>query len=197
MSARLWQRAVPVIAMSLFLMPLAACGEADQDPPVWEAGSPTTASELPTEAAPPPSPVTPSPTAASPTPKASATPRPSASRTTKPPAIGTARVSVVRTAAGQGARTLSVEGDGRWSYLAGTRDDNGTLNQSQRERLQALLADPKLDAEARERDRPRCRDAASYALNTGSTTVLWQACSNGAPATATAIVRLLEGATPL
>jgi hypothetical protein len=196
MSARLWQRAVPVIAMSLMLVPLAACGQADeQAAPVWEAGSPTQSSEAVATPAPPP--VVPSPTTASPTPRASATPRASTSRTTKPPTIGTARVSVVRTGAGQGARTLSVEGDGRWSYLAGPRDDNGTLNQSQRERLQALLADPKLDAEARERDRPRCRDAASYALNTGQTTVLWQACSNGAPATATAIVRLLEGATPL
>ncbi|WP_329104938.1 hypothetical protein OG792_31175 [Micromonospora sp. NBC_01699] len=195
MSARLWQRAVPVIAVSLLLVPLAACGEADQDPPVWEAGSsPTGGEAVPSPA---PTPVEPSPTAAAPTPKASATPRPSTSRSSKPPTIGTARVSVVRTGSGQGARTLSVEGDGRWSYLAGSRDDNGTLKQAQRERLQALLADPKLAAEARDRDRPRCRDAASYALNTGQTTVVWQVCPTGVPETATAIVRLLEGVTPL
>lgn len=198
MSTRLWLRAVPVIAVSLLLPPSAACGRAEPGSPLWEAGSPVPATDLPSSAAPPTT-VAPSPTTAPPTPQASATPRPSASRTTPPPAIGTARVSVLRTGggSGQGAQTLTVEGDGRWSYRVGDRDDNGTLSQSQRQRLQTLLADPALAGEAQERNQPRCQNAASYALTTGPTTVLWQACPSGAPEVATAVVRLLEGATPL
>jgi hypothetical protein len=200
MSARLWLRAVPVIAMSLLLPPLAACARAEPGPPLWEAGSPAPVTDPTTSAGPSPTTVAPSPTTASPTPKASVTPRPSASRTTRPPAIGTARVSILRTrgSGGQDARTLTVEGDGRWSYRAGDRDDNGTLSQPQRQRLQTLLADPALADEGRSgRDWPRCRVGDGYALTTGPTMVLWQACGSGTPEVATAVVRLLEGATPL
>ncbi|MFK3985026.1 hypothetical protein ACI2K4_32235 [Micromonospora sp. NPDC050397] len=196
MSVRLWLRAVPVIAVGLLVLPLAACGQSDAGPPLWEAGS--SAPETPTAEAPPATPPAPSPTVAPTTPGASVTPRPSASRTSKSPSPTPARVSIVRTGGStQGAQSLTVEEDGRWSYRAGSRDDNGTLNASQRQRLQGLLADPKLAAEGREANRPRCRNASSYALNTGRITVVWQACPSGAPATASAIVRLLEGITPL
>lgn len=196
MSVRLWSRAVPVIAAGLLVLPLAACGQTDAGPPLWEAGS--SAPETSTAGAPPATPADPPATTAPATPRASVTPRPSASRTSRPPSIAPARVSILRTGgSAQGAQTLTVEEDGRWSYRAGSRDDNGTLNSSQRQRLQGLLADPKLAAEGREANRPRCRNASSYALNTGRTAVVWQACASGAPETASAIVRMLEGITPL
>ena len=116
-------------------------------------------------------------------PKASATATGRAPAGHRPPDVGTAglvRAPASRDRVPDADAWRATGGGVTWT---GSRDDNGTLNQSQRQRLQTLLADPELAAEARGGPRPapvqgrRPRTRSAPARRPWS----WQACPDGAP----------------
>ncbi|GAB2959609.1 hypothetical protein GCM10027280_55530 [Micromonospora polyrhachis] len=117
------------------------------------------------------------------------------------PPAGDGAVTIVRTGGFAGVwQSLTVAGDGRWTYHDRPNDrdvETGALTAAQRTRLRTLLADPALAAEAtRKPGPPACADGFSYTLTTGSSTVSWLDCGD-APKTAGSVVRLLEDATAL
>lgn len=96
-------------------------------------------------------------------------------------------------------QVVVVDQAGGWEYQGdggGPGPATGRLTPAQRSQLQRLLADPALRREGGGLD-PRCADAFTYSLVTGSTRVIWSDCGGTTPPTATKIVTLLADATPL
>ncbi|WP_344319252.1 hypothetical protein, partial [Actinocatenispora thailandica] len=94
---------------------------------------------------------------------------------------------------------LTVDGDGAWTYTGRSGSKHGTLTAAQRDRLTALVTDPKLAAEARLRmPKNTCADGVSYRLTVGSLTLTRVNCGGSAQTpTFNAIVELLGKATPI
>jgi hypothetical protein len=198
MSMRPWLRTGSLIVGGMLMLATAACGNANAAP-LWNDGSPSASADpsATIDAAG----ATASP-AASTSPSAQptkSTAAPAGKKTERPAATtGGARVSVVR-AGGIGgvSQTLTVEADGSWTYQERSRGgkQSGKLSAGQRQQLQGLLADPAL---ARERgSQSTCDDGFAYAVTSGSAVVFWRECGDNGPKTASAIVRLLTGVTPL
>ncbi|MEV4759063.1 hypothetical protein AB0J86_28755 [Micromonospora sp. NPDC049559] len=192
MSKRPCLRTGALIVGGMLMLALSACG-GGSEPARWDAGASPSASAQPSVTTEAP---TPTPSAAATTATPTRSPSSPPKKTEKPPATGGVRVTVARGGGVAGvSQTLTVEADGRWSYQdrkAG-KSQSGTLGTSQRAQLQGLLTSPAL---AKERGvQGGCSDGFTYALTTSSTLIFWRACGHGEPKTASAVVRLLEGAT--
>ncbi|WP_200210728.1 protealysin inhibitor emfourin [Micromonospora coerulea] len=138
---------------------------------------------------------------------ATTTPTAAASPTTAPPETPTpgtpataARVVLVRAGGIAGMRdTVTVEPDGRWTRAdraGGTR--TGRLSTTDQDRLQQLLADPRLGTETTATADPGdCADAFAYRLTVGDRTTGYVDCDAGParPPATEALVRLLIGVT--
>lgn len=141
---------------------------------------------------------------------ASATPTPtrSGSPTASPPhggaptspatPAGSVRLQVTGGFVGKND-VLTVDGDGAWTYVGRSATKHGTLTAAQRDRLTALVTDPKLASEARLRmPKNMCADGVSYRLTVGSLTLTRVNCGGSAQTpTFNAIVELLGKATPI
>jgi hypothetical protein len=94
---------------------------------------------------------------------------------------------------------LTVDGDGAWTYEGRSGTKHGTLTAAQRDRLTALVTDPKLANEARLRmPKNMCADGVSYRLTVGSLTLTRVNCGGSTQTpTFNAIVELLGKATPI
>ncbi|MEV0843437.1 hypothetical protein AB0I55_28315 [Actinocatenispora sera] len=94
---------------------------------------------------------------------------------------------------------LTVDGDGAWTYEGRSGTKHGTLTEDQRDRLTALVTDPKLANEARLRmPKNMCADGVSYRLTVGSLTLTRVNCGHSTQTpTFNAIVELLGKATPI
>lgn len=198
MSFRPWLRTGVLILGGMLALSATACGNGNGATPEWSDGSPSpsaAASGVLDAAS-----ATATPTAAPTTPGAGTKKTPASGDTNEDRSTktgGGARVTVVRAGGIAGvSETLTVEANGHWSYQdrrRGGKSQSGTLSANQRQSLQGLLADPAL---ARERGSlGTCADGYSYALTSGSATVLWRECGGTVPKTASSVVRLLVGAT--
>ncbi|MGC4856992.1 hypothetical protein ACLQ24_27370 [Micromonospora sp. DT4] len=120
-----------------------------------------------------------------------------------PTTVAVGQVSLLqRLGADAPLRTLSVERDGSWQCLDCAGDgvtSRGTLAPEQTERLQVLLADPRLAEETDQvrRYRTTCIDALTSSLFTSSGLVTSQDCpGEERPPVAGEILLLLTQATP-
>ncbi|MET8085085.1 hypothetical protein [Micromonospora sp. NPDC005197] len=120
-----------------------------------------------------------------------------------PTTVAAGQVSLIqRLGADAPLRTLSVERDGSWQCLDCAGDgvtSRGRLAAEQTERLQVLLADPRLAEETDQvrRYRTTCIDALTSSLLTSSGLITSQDCpGEERPAVAGEILLLLTQATP-
>jgi hypothetical protein len=174
-------------------LPLVGCSSSDESPsPATSAPTATS----PTTGEPGRTPTLPAPV---PTLPGGGNPAP------EPPPPGKAFVSLERSGGIAGrVLTVVVQPDGRWIFTGGKPGESvskpltGRLDDARQQRLQQLLADPKLQQEAKiKRGQPTCRDGFHYTLSTGALLVSWDACSAAdEPPTATAVAKLLAAATP-
>ncbi|PWR05896.1 hypothetical protein DKT68_24580 [Micromonospora acroterricola] len=120
-----------------------------------------------------------------------------------PTTVAAGQVSLLQRLGAEGPlRTLSVERDGAWQCLDCAGDgvtSRGTLAPEQTERLQVLLADPRLAGETDQARQYRvtCIDALTSSLLTSSGLVTSQDCpGEERPPVAGEILLLLTQATP-
>lgn len=136
---------------------------------------------------------------------------PSPVRTASPSPVGTASsapasVAVYRTGGFAGVDDrITVDPTGAWTITDRARNTkSGKLTTSEREELQALAADPRLDTEAARPTAPtKCADAFQYTVTVhrmggaGTVTVMYTDCpgDENLPETAAAITALVGNAT--
>ncbi|HET6211780.1 MAG TPA: hypothetical protein VFE14_02795, partial [Micromonosporaceae bacterium] len=119
---------------------------------------------------------------------------PTGVRPTTPAARERQAVFVHRTGGFIGVdETLVVATDGHWTYGNGTRGTQqvGSLTAAQRDKLQGLLASPRLADEARRPTSGTCADGFIYTVVVGSLRVMMTDCGGSdEPPTVSAIIAL-------
>jgi len=174
------------------LLALAGCDGGAADPPSAggsaSAGAPT---------------VSEAPASATPTSASTSTPTPAETSKSPAPSRSAANeaVTLVRSGGLAGlAETITVQPDGRWKLgNGGSVERTGRLSAAQASRLQALVADPRLAAEAERglSTTSRCNDAFTYLLIVDHQMVKYEECpgQDEPPKVTMEIVALLRDAT--
>lgn len=179
-------------AVVLLALALAGCSAGTP-----KAGGTPAASETATPAGVPASTAAPAPSSA---PASSKTPSPS--KTSAPHRSATKlAVTLVKTGGFAGlTETITVQPNGKWKKDNGrTTNRTGALSAAQVSRLQALLADPQLAAEAKQRPpgTNTCNDTFSYVLMVDYQVIKYEECPGQAkpPKVTMEIVAFLQEAT--
>lgn len=176
---------------ALLVLAVAGCDAASTDSS--QPSGPPSASGTPASTAPPP------PSTA---PTSSATPTTAPPTSTAAPTRGTisGSITLVKSGGLAGlAETITVQPDGKWKQ-GDARNTNrtGRLSAAQLSRLQALVADPRLDAEAKQSTpgANKCNDAFTYLLMVDYQMIKYEQCGQGKPPEVTMkIISLLQEAT--
>jgi len=191
-------RTVPLIAVTLLALPLAACTDAGA-PNAGSAPSPTA---TPT----PPAPAGSAPSESVPAPSTTSAPAGSVPTPVPEPEEGSIPAGWLATVTRSGGlvgatETVTVHQDGRWEYTSNRssrKPASGQLTDVQRDRLSVLLARFASDRERSSTpEQGKCADGYVYRVQATGAAARWSACGSGGPPAAMGIVLLVGEATPL